>query len=105
MNLLNSVIVEGAMQSGVSDTNTFVVETVRYSKVGEEKTKTHTLIKCTSQGALLDFIKRNVKPGYKIRLVGRLQDIEGSLGVFVEHFEVTKKEPCVGYHFQTNEKF
>ncbi len=103
MNLLNSVIVEGAMQSGVSDTNTFVIETVRYSKVGEEKTETHTLIKGTSQGALLDFIKQNVKPGYKVRIVGRLQDIEGSLGIFVE--QVTKKEPCVGYRFQTNEKF
>ncbi len=88
MNLLNSVILEGAMLNGVSENGVFYITYDRHTKVGDKSVTLSMHVKCVAEGQLLEWIKNKIKKDYRVRVVGRLTVVEGGLAVFVEHLEV-----------------
>lgn len=87
MNNLNSVIVEGVVSTGVNNDGLFTIKTTRYYKVGEEFNGENTFVECLVTGSLRDFVKVKLTEGRGVRIVGYLKEIEGNLGLFVEHVE------------------
>lgn len=91
MNLLNSVILEGAITSPVTEPINgqahFVLTT--YRKLAHEEGSSsveETSVMCFVQGALLERAS-SLKAGDNIRLVGRLANFCKELVLVVEHIE------------------
>lgn len=88
MNMLNSVILEGAMLGEVSDTGLFKVVSERHEKVGEERITTSVIVLCQVPETMLDSVKKYATDGCGLRIVGRLQLLYGGVvGIFAEHIE------------------
>ena len=87
MNDINSVIVEGVVSTGVNDDGMFTISTSRYHKVGEKFNEEKTFVTCLVTGVLRDYVKDKLTEGRGLRIVGYLKEIEGNLGLFVEHAE------------------
>ena len=103
MNNTNSVIVEGVVSTGIDNNGLFTIKTTRYHKVGEEFNGENTFVECLITGALRDFIKVKLTEGRDVRIVGYLKEIEGNLGLFVEHVEVKPLIRVEGkYTFKNN---
>lgn len=104
MNMLNSVILEGVVSEGLNEDGVFTTCSSRYSKVGEGLVEEKTFVKCIVEGRSRTHVSDKLNEGRGVRIVGRLKEIEGNLGLFAEHIEVkplgVKKEGK--YTFRNN---
>lgn len=99
--MLNSVLVEGVMTAGLTLDGRFILETSRYEG-GEE---TSIVILCKLAPAFLsnessEGVRKMFKNGTIFQCVGRIEKINGEIGVYVEHFE--KKGARFGKYTFTN---
>ena len=92
MNMLNSVIVEGVVSTGIDDDGLFTISTSRYQKVGEEFNEEKTFVECLVTGIIRNTVGDKLTEGRGLRIVGYLKQIEGNLGLFVEHVEFKPKK-------------
>lgn len=88
MNMLNSVLIEGVMTAGLTLDGRFTIETTRYE--GGEVQK--LVILCKLSPALFtdktsENLRKIFKGGTIFRCVGRIEGINGDIGILVEHFE------------------
>ena len=90
MNMLNSVILEGNIESYTKNNGfiDFVVASSRYS-VNEhnERIETVTEVTCKVFGELQKSVERLVEIGRGVRVVGRLSGSGGSIALVCEHIE------------------
>ena len=87
MNHLNSVILEGVVSTGFDENGLFTVASSRYKKVGEDLVEEKTFVKCCEFGVVRKYAENKLNKGRGIRIVGYLKNIEGGVGLFVEHIE------------------
>lgn len=87
MNHLNSVILEGVVSEGINTEGVFYVDTTRYEKVGDNKIEIKTKVKCLVVGSMFVSLCEKITVGRGVRIVGRLSDIGGVVGLFAEHIE------------------
>lgn len=87
MNMLNSVILEGVVSESMNEDGVFTVCSCRYSKVGEDLVEEKTFVKCLCSKVLADSLKDKTKEDRGVRIVGRLKEIEGNIGLYAEHIE------------------
>lgn len=85
MNMLNSVLVEGVMTAGLTLDGRFTIETTRYE--GGEETSIVILCKLSPAFMSNEDIRNVFKCGTIFQCVGRIEKINGDIGVYVEHFE------------------
>lgn len=85
MNMLNSVLIEGVMTAGLTLDGRFTIETTRSE--GGEVTKIVILCKLSPAFNSNEDVRKVFTTGSIFRCVGRLEKINGDLGVYVEHFE------------------
>lgn len=88
MNMINSIILEGVVSEGVSETGLFRVKSERHTKVGETNVTTTVEVLCQAPEIMLESVKAFGKVGRSMRIVGRLEYLYGNeVGIFVEHLE------------------
>ncbi len=85
MNMLNSVLVEGVMTAGLTLDGRFTIETSRSE--GGEETKLVILCKLSPAFNSNEGVRKLFTTGSILRCVGRIEKINGEIGVYVEHFE------------------
>lgn len=99
--MLNSVLIEGVMTAGLTLDGRFTIETSRLEG-GEE---TGFVILCKLSPALFtnessESIRKIFKDGTIFQCIGRIENINGDIGVLVEHFE--KRGARLGKYTFTN---
>lgn len=88
MNMINSIILECVMLGEVSDAGLFHVKSERHSKVGDTNATTSVTVLCQIPETMKEKVKRFATDGRGLRIVGRLESINGGeVGLFVEHIE------------------
>lgn len=85
MNMLNSVLVEGVMTAGLTIDGRFTIETTRFE--GGEEISFVILCKLSSALNSNEDVRKLFKSGTIFQCVGRIEKINGEIGVYVEHFE------------------
>jgi hypothetical protein len=88
MNSLNSVLVEGTV-SGIDANGTttcFTVTTSRYLK--DDRVTIHLPIVIGTDGQLAQVMQKRLADGLGVRVVGHLEMIDNTMGIFAEHVEI-----------------
>ena len=88
MNQLNSVIFEGAVHTGINEDGLFTVVNTVFEKVGDDEAVRKVFVECLVVGRFKELYSDKLKEGRNVRIVGKLKEIEGNVGLFVEHIEL-----------------
>ena len=95
MNNLNSVLLEGQLVMNpeyTENTGSFTIQTDRYYKKNDEVEKESCHFNIIMNGKLAENIKPFLSIEKHIRVVGRLNEKDGSVTIIADHIEFKKEK-------------